>query len=103
MNATDKFWCLIGGLTAVLLIASTIGFILRRRITTLRGQHIVRNMIERTNAWWGMVAILAVAFGAGRTSAIVLFALISYFALREFITLTPTPPGVASTRRTRGG
>jgi len=93
MNATDKFWCLIGGLTVVLLIASTIGFILRRRITTLRGQHIVRNMIERTNAWWGMVAILAVAFGAGRTSAIVLFALISYFALREFITLTPTPPG----------
>lgn len=37
-------------------------------------------------------AILAVAFAAGRLSTILLFSLISYFSLREFITLTPTRP-----------
>jgi phosphatidate cytidylyltransferase len=40
-----------------------------------------------------MVAIIAVNFLLGRNATIVLFALSSAFALREFITLTPTRPG----------
>ncbi len=40
-----------------------------------------------------MVAVFAAAFIAGNTATLVLFALISFFALREFITLTPTRRG----------
>jgi phosphatidate cytidylyltransferase len=40
-----------------------------------------------------MAAIFAVAFAAGRIATVVLFGLMSFFALREFITLTPTRRG----------
>jgi phosphatidate cytidylyltransferase len=42
----------------------------------------------RINAWWGMVAALGIAFLAGRTGVILLFAFLSFAALREFLTLT---------------
>jgi len=44
-------------------------------------------------AWWVMVAVLAACFLLGRTATIVLFAIASLFALREFVTLTPTRQG----------
>ena len=90
MTPTFKFYYLI---VAILLISSTTGFILKKRVSTARAQSIVDNLITRTNAWWGMIAILAIAFIVGRISTIVLFAFMSFFALREFITLTPTRPG----------
>src|SRR3546814_7819351 len=40
-----------------------------------------------------MVALLAVCFWLGPVAILVVFAFISFFALREFITLTPTRPG----------
>lgn len=92
MSMANKLYYLVAGLITVLLIASLIGQVLKYRVATPKGQAIVENMIARTNAWWGMVAILMVTFAAGRISTILLFVSISYFALREFITLTPTRP-----------
>jgi phosphatidate cytidylyltransferase len=40
-----------------------------------------------------MVAVLAVAFLLGKVATIVLFALVSFLALREFLTLVPTKAG----------
>jgi len=40
-----------------------------------------------------MVAVLCACFLLGRIATLVLFALASFLALREFITLTPTRPG----------
>ena len=40
-----------------------------------------------------MVAVFAAAFLLGRNATIAMFALISFFALREFLTLTPTKIG----------
>jgi phosphatidate cytidylyltransferase len=89
-----EFLWLFGSLMALLAIASTVGFLLARR----PGQDAkkvasVTNLNERINAWWVMVAILAVAFLLGNTVTLVLFALASFFALREFITLTPSRAG----------
>jgi phosphatidate cytidylyltransferase len=89
-----EFLWLFGSLTALLAIASTVGLLLARR----PGQDAkkvasVTNLNERINAWWVMVAILAVAFLLGNTVTLVLFALASFFALREFITLTPSRAG----------
>ena len=83
---------LIGGVVALLLVASLIGWILSRRVTSEGGRETVRNLNARIKAWWVMVAIFAVAFIAGKSVTIVLFALTSFYCLREFYSLTPTHP-----------
>jgi phosphatidate cytidylyltransferase len=45
------------------------------------------------NASWVMMGVFWVAWAAGGTVATVLFAMVSFFALREFITLSPTRRG----------
>src|SRR5690606_6649381 len=50
----------------------------------------VTNLNARVKAWWVMVGLLAVAFILGDTATLILFGLCSLFALRKFITLTPT-------------
>src|SRR6185503_14625382 len=88
-----EFLWLFGSLMALLAIASGTGWLLAQRKNDEKKAASVANLNERINAWWVMVAILAVAFLAGSTTTLVLFALASFFALREFITLTPSRPG----------
>jgi len=93
MTAQDKFIWLIGGIAAILVAASVIGWQLSRRITSENGRAIVANLNARVRAWWIMVAIFACSFLLGKAATIIMFALVSFFALREFITLTPTRAG----------
>ncbi|MCB1865517.1 MAG: phosphatidate cytidylyltransferase [Chromatiales bacterium] len=93
MNAQQKFYWLIGGIVALLAIASIAGRVIRARMQTDDGRAVVDNLIQRTRAWWVMVGVFAVAFLLGKIATIVLFALISFAALREFLTLTPTRAG----------
>ena len=65
---------------------------LSHRVKGEAGIATVRNLNERVKAWWLMVAIFAAAFLLGRVVTLVLFALTSFYCLREFITLTPTRP-----------
>ncbi|MBC7755112.1 MAG: phosphatidate cytidylyltransferase [Bdellovibrio sp.] len=88
----------MGGVTALLLVASIIGWTLQSRLRQQQNPSdkslkLVANLVSRVNAWWVMIAVFAVAFLAGKIGTIILFTFISYFALREFITLTPTRPG----------
>ena len=53
----------------------------------------VENINARIYSWWVMVSVVSVAILAGRIGAVILFALVSFFALREFVTLTPTRRG----------
>ena len=53
----------------------------------------MQNLNSRIRAWWVMVGVFAVTFVAGRNATLLLFALMSFLALREFITLTPTKRG----------
>lgn len=93
MSAEYKFYLLIGGIATLLIVASIIGRVLRLRVKSEGGIAVIDNLIARTRAWWSMVAIFTVAFILGKNATIVLFAFISFFALREFITLTPTRIG----------
>jgi phosphatidate cytidylyltransferase len=88
-----EFLWLFGSLVGLLAIASSIGAVLARRPGDEKQAASRANLVERINAWWVMVAILGVAFLAGSTTTLVLFSLASFFALREFITLTPSRPG----------
>ena len=90
----DKQTCwLVGGVLALLLVSSLIGWLLSLRATTDEGKVTVRNLNARIRAWWMMVAVFGLAMTTGGIGSIVLFALTSFLALREFITLTPTRSG----------
>lgn len=88
-----EFFWLFGSLVVLLGISSAIAGWLRSRPADEKKAASRANLVERINAWWVMVGILAVAFLGGTTMTLVLFALASFFALREFITLTPSNPG----------
>jgi len=81
---------LFGGVVAVLVVASAVGFALGRTVRSEGGRLTVENLNARVRAWWVMAAVFAAAVLIGRIGATVLFAFVSFLALREFITLTPT-------------
>ena len=77
---------LLGGATAVISV-------LRRRTDSGIDPAIVQTFWLRVRYWWTLCAVLATALVIGKTATVVLFGLMSFWALREFITLTPTRPG----------
>ena len=79
---------LIIGLIVVLSTASIVSGVLSYRAGDPSPTLV--NLNQRINAWWVMVAIIAIAFFFGKDGMTVLFALISFAALREFVTLTHT-------------
>lgn len=89
-GAPWQLWWVMAGLFATLVLASAIGGWLSRGG---RGGETVANLNARIRAWWGMVAVLCVCFLVGPVATLVVFALASFFALREFVTLTPTRRG----------
>ncbi|MGA2776734.1 MAG: phosphatidate cytidylyltransferase [Steroidobacteraceae bacterium] len=93
MSANQKFCWLMAGVLTLLVVASSIGVVLGLRVRTDSGRSVVENLNSRIRAWWIMIAVVAAAFLLGPTATLILFALTSFFALREFITLTPTKRG----------
>ncbi len=81
------------GILGVLVVASIIGGVLALRVQTESGKATVANLNARTRAWWIMVFIFAGAIACGRMGVVVLFGLLSFLGLREFITLSPTRRG----------
>jgi phosphatidate cytidylyltransferase len=80
------------GLFLLLAVATAVGNRLARRGNDATEQAAtLANLGERITSWWAIVAILAGAFLAGPLATILLFALVSFWCLREFTSLTPTP------------
>ena len=75
------------GIGVLLIVASTIGWLLKRRMKSPNS--VIDNLNTRINAWWVMVAIFAIAIFLGKFAVIILFFIASGIALREFLTLTP--------------
>lgn len=86
MTAPAEFTTLIGGVFAILVVATVIGQVLKSRMEP--DNDVVENLIARINAWWGMVVLLALAMLGGQAGVVILFALLSFAGLREFLTLT---------------
>lgn len=93
MNLDPEILKLFGGILALLTVSSTIGAVLQQKVTSEGGRKVVDNLVARTNAWWIMAALFAAAITLGRTATLLMFSGASFFALREFITLTPTRRG----------
>src|SRR5262245_51432180 len=93
MNLDRETLWLFGGLFVLLAVATIIGYALRRRVRSESGRKVVENLIARTRAWWGMCGVFGGALFIGGQAPVIMFAIVSFLALREFVTLTPTRPG----------
>jgi phosphatidate cytidylyltransferase len=96
MNLSDSDFrtlSLMGAVLVLLFAAWGIIKILKRRPESGIDAAILETFRLRVRAWWILFAVLAAAFLLGQRATVVLFGLISFWALREFITLTPTRPG----------
>lgn len=80
----------LAGLLAFLAAASALTWGLRKRRDPSRTSPMYDNLTARVRAWWTMVAIFVAASAAGPGATVALFAGVSFCALREFLTLTPT-------------
>lgn len=84
---------LILGAVFILTAAHLLARALKRRLNSGAGSSFYENLMARIYAWWAMVIVLGAALLLGRIGTIVIFAAISFQALREFLTMTPTRGG----------
>ena len=82
------FWITIVGVVALLCFFTALGAVLRQRLGPRNTT--IANMNQRIHAWWVMIAVVTAALWLGPYATLFLFFICSFFALREFITLTPT-------------
>ena len=90
MTPTQVTYTLFVGIGAVLVLASIVGWSLKTAMAKGMPHATIDNLNARIKAWWVMVLFIGLAFVFGRPGVVLLFAMISFFALREFLTLTYT-------------
>jgi phosphatidate cytidylyltransferase len=89
--ALDKQSVTVIEIVAGILIASSIvGLALSRKPGDDKYRATIRNLNDRIRAWWLIASVFLFAVFGGKAAAIIVFGLISFLALREFITITPT-------------
>ncbi len=91
---------LLGVVLFILACASVAGRFLRKQPEGTVQPALARTFNLRVRAWWMMTAILSAGYlidratsSSGYPATVVLFGLVSFWALREFITMTPTRLG----------
>lgn len=81
---------ILAAVLGILGVASIIGYVLKRRFSADGSNTVVENLNDRIRSWWMMVILMGLALAGGRIGVTVFFAICSFAALREFITLTDT-------------
>ncbi len=82
----DRVEAVYAGVLGVLALA-TVLVLLKGRLRPDPGDVSLR---DRTRSWWVMIVAFGVAIALGRTACVVFFALVSFGALKEYLTLVPT-------------
>jgi phosphatidate cytidylyltransferase len=85
----ELLW-LFGGIAVTLVLATAAGQALRLSVAGAGARDTIANVNARIGSWWLMSAAFLVATLTGGVGSLVLFALVSVLALREFVTLSPT-------------
>jgi phosphatidate cytidylyltransferase len=86
----ETLW-IAAGLLGLLTLATLIGALLARRAGP--GNAAIANLNQRTRSWWWMVALFVAAASLGRGVSACVFGAVSFLALREMLTLSPTRRG----------
>lgn len=84
---------LVGGVLVLLGAVTAVAHVLKHMRDPGLDPAIIETFRLRVRAWLMLFAVLVAALLVHPVATIVLFGLISFWALREFITLTPTRPG----------
>lgn len=88
-----KLMLLFGGVLSLLVILTVIGRVLKQG----HSSHVSRSTIDNFNAqiaaWWKMCVVFALSLLLGPRGSLVMFAMLSFLALREYMTLVPTRRG----------
>jgi phosphatidate cytidylyltransferase len=92
-NLDKQSLTLIAVVAGVLVISSIIGWILGKKAGDEKYRSTIENLNDRVRAWWLIASVFLFAVFGGNIAAVVIFGLISFLALREFITITPTRRG----------
>ncbi len=87
-----KDWALMGTVLGLLTAATLAGQWLRRQTSWGLDQKTIQAFNSRLQAWWFFSIVLGLAFFQPILT-VVLFGCLSFWALREFLTLTPTRAG----------
>ena len=82
----------VGTVLLLLGIATFAGQWLRKRESPALDRRAIESFNSRIQAWWFFTAVIVLAFLLPGLT-VLLFAAISFWALREFVTLTPTRIG----------
>jgi phosphatidate cytidylyltransferase len=75
----------LGGVLGTLSLAVAV----TTALTTLKPNSDFTNLRQRISSWWVMIALLSAALLAGWQAVTALFIVISFIALREFLSLAP--------------
>lgn len=78
------------GVLGLLAISTIIGLVLKAAIKKPEAQATIGNLNARIGAWWIMTLIFALTLVISPMGSFVLFGLMSFLALREYVTLLPT-------------
>ena len=82
--AQNVLW-MLAGLYGLLVIASTITFVLRR---SNPGKDYTE-LSQRISSWWIMVTVFSAAMVLSKNVSLVFFSLISFLALKEYFSIIP--------------
>ena len=93
MSFETTTWVFVAGVLVLLTAVTTIGQLLKRQPETGLNPAMIEAFNRRVRAWWLLLSLLAGALILWSWVTVLLFFFLSFWALREFITLTPTRPG----------
>jgi phosphatidate cytidylyltransferase len=93
MIANPVFVTVTACVIAFLALCTVIGLVLARHVSAPAARDTVANLNARIRSWWGIVFVFGAALLFGRVVTLVLFAILSFLAFREFMSLTPTRAG----------
>ncbi|MEM7249186.1 MAG: phosphatidate cytidylyltransferase [Acidobacteriota bacterium] len=82
----DRLLMALGAIVGLLVLASLIVFALKKA----KPQGNFDELSSRIKSWWIMVGVFSLAVAVHRTVTFVFFALLSFLALREYLSLVPT-------------
>ena len=86
-------WILIAAVLGILALLMLAGQYLKRQPESKFDPAIVGKFNQRLYFWFMICVLLEVALFLGPIPTVILFGLLSFWALREFITMTPTRLG----------
>ena len=90
MGTMDPTTAIFGIVVALLAITTMIVQFLKGQPESGLNPAAIAAFNGRLRSWWMMCCVLAAAFWFERYITVSLFGFLSFWALREFITLTPT-------------